>query len=138
MIFPAWLRVYGFQSWRGDCPLEEAEQATFFNQLRLKHPDTWGRLALHPKNESKRRGAQFRQLARDKALGLSPGASDIIIPGAPAFVCEMKRRDHTKSSWQPWQLHYLAAAKDAGCFVCVALGWSAAMEAFGEWLDLQS
>lgn len=138
MKFDAWLKVYGDKSFRGDCPLEGAEQVTFFNRIRAAHPETWGRLALHPKNEEKRSGRQFAQLARDKAMGLSPGASDIVIPGCPSFVCEMKRRDHTKSSWQPGQLSYIESAQNAGSFACVALGCDAAWEAFKEWEALQT
>lgn len=133
MIFPDWLPIYGDRSFRGECPLESAEQATFFQQLRKAYPDSYGLLALHPKNEGKRSGAQFQQLARDKALGLSPGAADIVIPGSPTLILEVKRRDHTKSSWQAGQLPYLEAAMKAGCFVGVALGWEAAWEAFKEW-----
>ena len=135
MKFPQWLKVYGDTSYRGDCPQESAEQITFFGQLRARYPDTLGVLALHPKNEEKRKGRQFQQLARDKAMGLAPGASDIKIPGGPAFVCEMKRQDHTKSKWQDDQLEYLEAAHNAGAFACVALGWEAAMEAVEDWLE---
>lgn len=134
MKFPDFLRVYGDVSFRGDCPKETAEQVTFFRELRKKYPDTVGALAVHPKNEEKRTGRQFAKLAMDKAMGLTPGASDIIIPGATAFVCEMKRKDHTLSKWQPGQLPYLEAAQAQGCFVCVALGWEAAMRAVEEWL----
>lgn len=133
MKFPDFLRVYGDTSFRGNCPPESAEQITFFSQLRKRYPDTWGKLALHPKNEEKRSGKQFQQLARDKAMGLSPGASDIVIP--MGFCCEMKRADHTKSKWQKGQQDYLKAVHDAGGFACVALGWEAAMEAFEEWLE---
>lgn len=135
MKFPPWLRVFGDQKYRGDCPLEELEQITFFNWLRREYPDSYGRIALHPKNEQKRRGRQFRALEKDKLLGMAPGAADIIIPGAPAFVCEVKRRDHTKSAWQPDQLPYLEASQVAGAFVCVALGSDAARAAFLDWLD---
>jgi hypothetical protein len=69
---------------------------------------------------------------------MTEGASDIIIPGCPAFVCELKRRDHTKSKWQDGQLEYLETAQKAGAFVCVALGADAAMEAFEEWLKSQA
>lgn len=133
MKIPEWLPVYGDISFRGACPKESAEQITFFSQIRSQWPDSIGVLALHPKNEEKRKGKDFYRLARDKAMGLSPGASDIVIPGSPAFVCEMKRRDHTKSSWQPGQLEYLEAAHKQGAFVCVALGWEAAMEAVKDW-----
>lgn len=136
MKFPEWLTVYGAQDYRGECPLEEAEQATFFAQLRKLHPDTYGRIALHPKNEGKRKGAQFQQLAIDKALGLAPGAPDVVIPGSPTLLIEIKRRDHTKSSWQAGQLPYLEAAQSAGSMVTVALGWEAAMAAFENWRKL--
>ena len=136
MKFPEWLDVYGDTQFRGDCPQEGAEQITFFGMLRAEYPDTLGVLALHPKNEEKRQGKQFRQLDRDKAMGLSPGASDIIIPGNPAFVCEMKRQDHTKSQWKKGQQEYLWAAKSQGAFTAVALGWEAALRAVKEWQRL--
>lgn len=136
MKMPPWLRVYGDTAFRGDCPPESAEQITFFNRLRANYPDTYGRIALHPKNEEKRSGRQFAQLARDKAMGLSLGASDIVIP--LGFCCEMKRQDHTKSKWQPGQIEYLKVVHNAGGFACVALGWEAAWEAFKEWEALQN
>ena len=132
MQFPEWLKVYGDTSYRGDCPPESAEQITFFAELRRRYPDTYGKLALHPKNEERRKGKQFNRLAMDKALGMTPGASDIIIP--LGFACEMKRQDNTKSKWQPGQLEYLKAVHDAGGFACVALGWKGAWEAFEAWL----
>lgn len=73
--------------------------------------------------------------AKHKAEGMVSGASDIIIPGSPSFVCEMKRRDHTKSSLAPEQVEYLRAAKKTGAFVCIALGCDAAWGAFGEYLE---
>lgn len=137
MKIPDWLPCYGDRNYRGECPKEGAEQVTFFNKLRKEYPETWGRLAIHPKNEEKRSGPKFRQLERDKAMGLSTGASDIIIPGKPSFVCEMKRKDHTQSKWEPDQLPYLEAAHKVGSFACVALGWEGAWQAFEEWLKLQ-
>lgn len=138
MIFPDWLPVFGDRSFRGECPKEAAEQATFFNQLRKEYPDSWGLLALHPKNEEKRKGAQFHRLKMDKAMGFATGASDVIIPGAPALVLEIKRRDHTKSKWESDQLPYLEASHKAGAFVGVALGWEGAWQAFNEWLMIHA
>lgn len=132
MKMPEWLKVYGDTSYRGNCPPESAEQITFFSTLRAHYPETWGKLAIHPKNEEKRSGKQFNQLSRDKAMGLSPGASDIVIP--LGFCCELKRQDHTKSQWQKGQIEYLKIVHDSGGFACVALGWEAAWEAFSEWL----
>ena len=131
MQFPDWLTVYGSRRYRGDCPPESAEQVTFFNHLRRQYPNTWGVIAMHPRNEGKRR---HQQTARQKAEGMTPGASDIIIPGASTFVCELKRMDHTKSKWEVDQLMYLEQCRDAGAFVCVALGWEAAMRAVDAWI----
>ena len=125
--------IYGDQKWRGKCPKEELEQVTFFNRLRREYPGTYGLIALHPRNEQQLRGSQHRILMQQKAEGMAPGASDIVIPGSPAFVCEMKRKDHTLSSWQDGQVEYLAAAQAAGAFACLALGWEAAWSAFIQW-----
>jgi len=133
MKFPEFLIVYGDVNFRGPCPPESAEQITFFRKLRDEYPDTYGLMAIHPKNEGKRKGGQFQQLAMDKAMGLSPGAPDIVIP--LGFCAEMKRQDHTKSKWQPGQVEYLKAVHDAGGFACVALGWEAAMEALEDWIS---
>ena len=127
MKFPTWLKVYGDADYRGECPSETLEAITFFAQLRREYPDTYGLIATHIRNEGKR---SWEQVARQKAEGMTKGAPDIIIPTRRAFVCEMKRRDHTKSKWQPMQLEYLKTAHDAGAFVCVALGYDAAYSAF--------
>ncbi len=126
--------VFGDTTFRGDCPQEAMEQITFFNRIRRDHPLTWGRLALHPRNEGLKSAGQFQTVMRHKAEGMTPGAADVIIPGAPTFVCEIKRRDHTKSAWQDGQIEYLSAAHAAGSFACVALGVDGAWGAFGEWL----
>ena len=76
MKFEPWLKVYGNTAYRDPCPPESAEQITFFAELRRRYPDTYGKLALHPKNEAKRKGKQFNGLAIDKALGMVPGAPD--------------------------------------------------------------
>lgn len=132
---PPGVRVYG-GDFRGPCPVEAMEQATFFNRIRRDYPDAWGALAMHPRNEQLLRGGQFGAVARHRAEGMTKGAADIIVPGAPAFVCELKRQDRTKSAWQDGQREYLAAAAGAGCFACVAFGWQEAWRAFGEWLDV--
>jgi hypothetical protein len=134
MIIPDWLKCYGDQSFRGECPLEVAEQVAFFSEIRRCYPQTLGLIALHPKNEQKRKGKQFNTLSSDKAKGFCKSASDIIIPGCPAFICELKRVDHTKSKWQEGQIEYLEAAKNNGAFVCVALGAKAALEALADWM----
>lgn len=135
MKFPADIPVYGDQSFRGKCPAETLEQVTFFNRIRREHPDMWGLLALHPRNEGRRTSYE---VMRDKAEGMTTGACDIVIPGAPAFVCELKRRDHTQSTIHKEQVAYLEAASRAGCFTCIALGVDAAWEAFNEYLARRS
>lgn len=132
---PAGVRVFGDVKWRGKCVAEIVEQISFFSKLRAECPTTFGMLAIHPRNEQLLRGGQFRAVARHKAEGMTPGASDIVIPGRVSFVCELKRRDHTKSKWQDGQIEYLTAAADAGAFACVALGAAAAWEAFEVWRD---
>ena len=126
MRFPKWISVFGSQDYRGECPQELAEQITFFQWLRLQHPELH-RIAVHPRNEGERTYHQARMQRLEGSL--NSGASDVIIPAGRAFVCEMKRQDHTQSRWQKGQLEYLEAAHNAGAFVCVALGADAAMEA---------
>lgn len=127
-------RVYGDLTFRGKCPKEDLEQITFFNRLRSQYPETYGRLAIHPRNEASLRGGQFTTVAKMKAEGMTPGASDIIIPGGPSFVCEMKRRDPTQSQWQDGQISYLTAAHNLGAFTCVAFGCDAAWSALQDYL----
>lgn len=134
MILPPDIPVYGDISFRGKCPPEHIEQASFFSKLKREYPDSWGLIALHPRNEGQLINGQFSSLAQHKAEGMAVGAADIVIPARVAFVCELKRADHTKSKWQDGQLPYLRASKEAGAFACVALGAMAAWQAFQEWL----
>lgn len=134
MKFPDKVRVYGNLSFRGKCPLEDVEQISFFNKLRREYPDSYGLIAIHPRNEGLLVKGQFAAINKHRLEGMSAGASDIVIPGAPSFVCEMKRQDHTKSAWQDGQVSYLQASAAAGSFACVALGAAAAWQAFQEWV----
>lgn len=136
MKFPPDIPVYGDPKWRGKCPRESHEQISFFNQIRRVYPETWGRLAVHIRNEDGSAGA--RQVNRMKMEGLTTGASDIQIPGNPGFVCEMKRLDHTQSTISDDQVKYLIAAQDAGAFACIALGAVGAWTAFEDWLTVQN
>jgi hypothetical protein len=121
--------VYG-GDYRGACPVESAEQITMINYIRDICPNV-----IHPRNEGKR---HHNQTTKQKAEGLTTGASDIIIPGKPAFVCELKRKDKTKSKVSPDQVDYLAESIKLGAFCCIAYGHEAAIEAFNEWLELAS
>lgn len=131
MKIPAGIPAFGDLKFRDKkCPKEVAEQVTFFNQLRAAYPDTYGLIAVHNRNEGKK---TIHQVAREKAEGMATGAPDIMIPGNPAFLCELKRKDHTLSALQPGQEPYLRAAEACGAYVCIAFGWEAAMEAFNHW-----
>lgn len=134
MKFPSWLPVYGDQAFRSKCPLEHVEQASIINRIRREYPETWGRLVLHPRNEGLKQGGQFSTVLKHKAEGMAVGASDVVIPASPSFVCEVKRQNHTLSHWQDGQIEYLEAAASAGSFACVALGAVAAWEAFEAWI----
>jgi len=133
--------IYGDVSWRGKCPPEHVEQASFFSKLRRDQPDTFGLIALHPRNEGLKSAGQFSSVVKHQIEGMAKGAADIVIPGLSgcrrygAFVCELKRQDHTLSKWEQGQQEYLAACAAVGAFACVALGAAAAWGAFMEWAN---
>lgn len=123
-------KVYGDLSSRGKCISEDAVHIAFVAWIRHNHQSE-ALLLLHPKNEGKRTP---QQVAMDKKMGsITKGASDIIIPGNPAFVCELKKDDPTKCHWQPGQEDYLNIAHEHGAFACVAFGLNAAKDAFIDW-----
>lgn len=130
MRLPKDIPIWGNVEYRGPCPKETLEQVTFFARLRRDYPSSYGLLALHPRNEGKR---THLQAAKEKSEGMTTGATDIVIPAAQPFVCELKRRDHTVSSIAEEQLAYLRAAQAAGAYACIALGVDAAWEAFQHW-----
>lgn len=127
--------VYGDTSFRGKCPTESFEQVSFFNWIRTNYPDTYGKLAVHIRNEDGR--ASGRQVKRMKLEGMTKGASDIIVPGNPTLLIEMKRKDPTQSRLSEEQEDYLAVAIHSGCFACVALGAEGARLAFMDWIASQ-
>ncbi len=134
MKIPPHIKTYGDMDFRGECALEDAELITFFNQLRMRYP-VLAQVAIHPDNEGLVFGTGFNNHTRQKAKGaIRNGAADIIIVGCPSFVCELKRKDHTKSRWQDGQLEFLEASQKRGAFVCVALGYEAALQAVDYWV----
>ena len=134
MKIPNWLKTYGDTSYRGDCPLEDAELMTFFNELNRLHPHL-ALVAIHPDNEGLVLGSGHHHHIKQKAKGaIKKGAADIVICGNPTFVCEMKRQDHTKSRWQDGQLEFLEYSLKNGAFVCIALGYESALEAVKDWI----
>lgn len=108
--------------------------ATFFNLLRCQYPRHY-KIAIHVRNEGKRTHGQIARIRHEG--GFVKGAADIIIPGAPTFVCEMKSRSRS-ARLSKEQVEYLTAAREAGAFACVALGHQAAWEAVQAWIGVQA
>lgn len=127
-------KVYGDLSFRGKCFDEDTEVMAIVNQVRLKYPDV---IVLHIKNEGPRKGKDFRQLDKDKAMGFIQGASDLVFYGNPTLVMEVKIKDHTKARWKPNQEEFLHRAERNGCMAVVALGAVAGLEAVEDWLKLR-
>lgn len=137
MILPPEIPIFGDTKWRGKCPRESVEQVSWFNKIRQEFPDTWGLLAVHVRNEGLLQNGQFSAVRKHKLEGMVTGCVDIMIPGNPCMVMEMKRQDHTQSKLTDEQLAYLIAAQNAGAFACIALGAVAAWGAFLEWRGMQ-
>lgn len=133
---PPIIRLYGDTTFRGKCPTENIEQVSIVNHIRKSYPDTWGLLVFHPRNEGLKERGQFSAVMKHNAEGMTKGAPDIIIPGAPSFVCEIKRQNHILSKLEDEQVRYLKVAAELGAFACVALGAVAAWEAFETWRNL--
>lgn len=133
---PSEIKIYGGIAYRDKkCPTESLEQITFISIIRREYPD-YGAILIHPKNEGRLVNGQFDAISKDKAMGMTKGASDIIIPGRTSFVCELKRRDITLSKIDDDQIDYLLAAQRCGSFSCIALGYEAALEAFNDWKSI--
>ena len=126
---PPHIPVFGDTTFRGDCPLETAEQVSFLCMLKAEFPEL-SAIAVHVRNEGKR---SKRQGYQHKQEGMNTGASDIVIPCCPPILIELKRRDHTKSSTSDKQLNYLVNSQGPGAFACYALGAAGAMEAVRAW-----
>ncbi len=111
--------------YRGACPRETVEPVTGINVISKEFPQV-----THIRNEGKRTHSQE---SRHKAEGMVVGASDIVLPGCPAFVCELKRKDKTKSRVSKEQIDYLEACAASGAFACIAYGHEEALRAFNDW-----
>lgn len=133
MKLPPHIPLYGDPTYRGKCPIEAVEQASAVNRIRQLYPDTFGALVFHPRNEQQLRGGQHSAMIKHKAEGLTAGVSDLVIPGAPCLVVEIKRKNPQLSKISPEQIAYLETAQRMGAFVAVALGAVAAIEAFDIW-----
>lgn len=124
------IEIIGDVTFRGKCAVEDAELITFRNQLEIRYPQ-YAAVMLHPKNEGQR---HKHQADAERAKGaLNTGACDIVLPGFPTLLIEMKRRDVTQSEITTDQLDYIDAAERVGCWACIALGWENAMLAVDKW-----
>lgn len=131
----AGIEVVGDTSYRNPkCSMEDAELVTFIAEWN-RDPDLCRIPVLHIPNEKKRRSKQdFAELKKQKLKGaFVPGASDIIAVGFPTLVIELKRADHTVSSIEQDQIDFLTKAQNADAWVCVALGYKAALQFAREW-----
>lgn len=127
--------TYGNPEYRGKCPKETAEQVTCINWVKAQYPQTYGKLIFHPKLDGKK---SFQQIAKEKMEGVIAGVPDIVVPARVTGLFEIKRKDPTQSKWQAGQQPYLLTAKEQGAWVCVCLGHEAFMEAFKEWVAINS
>ena len=136
-LIPQGIRIYGDINYRDkQCPKESIEQITFINWVRRSYPDTHGRTIFHAKNEAKLINGQFSAIDKDRAMGMVKGCADIHDHGSPSLCMEVKRKDHTKSKIETEQIDYLLAAQNNGAFVCICLGYEAAIDAFIYWKSL--
>ena len=120
--------IFGNTKFRGACPLEAKDAEKFVREVR-KNP-TYGMLVTHIRNEGK---STVQAKMRMKRQGMTKGASDIIIPTAIPFVCEMKRANVKKSEISAEQKFYLKNAIANGSFACVTLGYKGAIDALVAW-----
>jgi hypothetical protein len=124
MKIPTEIPVYG-KADKFDAASESQHAMTFFAKLRREYP-AYGAIATHIRNEGKR---SMQQVQKQKAEGLTTGTADIIIPANPPFVCELKSRS-PRATISNEQIDYLLQAQKMGAFVCVAIGFEGAIEAF--------
>ena len=133
MKTPAWLPKFGDLPKSTSNPAEDYVLSSLISRIRNDYPSTYGLVAFHVKNESKRTTGQIRA---DKAKGLTKGVSDLIVIGNPTLCMEIKKDNSCR--FEDWQLEFLQQAQKQGAFVCLAVGYQGAKDAFKHWLKLQS
>jgi len=132
LIVKSGIEVVGDVSFRGDCPLEDADLITLIQKIRREYPmfDP-----IHVKNEKKRKGKQFIELANERKKGsIITGWVDICVPGFPTLFIELKRQDPTQSDITSDQIDFLVRQQAVDCWCFVALGWEAGWQCFMKWL----
>lgn len=122
-------KIYGAAD-MDKAPSESAEMATFFNKL----PPHIKSVAIHVRNEGIRDARLISKMRLEG--GFVKGCPDIIVPGCPTLLIEMKSRSKT-SKISDEQVKYLERASDLGAMSCICYGWEAAMQALKDWEALQ-
>ena len=133
MKTPIWLPKFGDLPKSTSNPAEDYVLSSLISRIRNDYPSTYGLVAFHVKNESKRTTGQIRA---DKAKGLTRGVSDLIVVGNPTLCMEIKKDNSCR--FEDGQLEFLQQAQKQGAFVCLAIGYQGAKDAFEYWLKLQS
>ena len=133
MKTPAWLPKFGDLPKSTSNPAEDYVLSSLISRIRNDYPLSYGLVAFHVKNESKRTTGQIRA---DKAKGLTRGVSDLIVIGNPTLCMEIKKDNSCR--FEGGQLEFLQQAQKQGAFVCLAVGYQGAKDAFEHWLKLQS
>lgn len=140
------VEIVGDPSYRGDCPLEDSDLASFFAWVRYNYPQ-YESLIFHCETEFNPTSASsYAYHTKSKAKGRLDGIADIVcLPvssGAPAFLCELKRLDISKSLASKkrkehfeTQLLLLSSQKSFGSIAIVALGLEAAKAAFIKYME---
>ena len=133
MKTPTWLPKFGDLPKSTSNPAEDYVLSSLISRIRNDYPSTYGLVAFHVKNESKRTTGQIRA---DKAKGLARGVSDLIVVGNPTLCMEIKKDNSCR--FEDGQLEFLQQAQKQGAFVCLVIGYQGAKDAFEHWLKLQS
>ena len=133
MKTPTWLPKFGDLPKSTLNPAEDYVLSSLISRIRNDYPSSYGLVAFHVKNESKRTTGQIRA---DKAKGLTKGVSDLIVIGNPTLCMEIKKDNSCRFEYG--QLEFLQQAQNQGAFVCLAIGHQGAKDAFEYWLKLQS
>ena len=129
---PHWLPVFSDLPKATTNPAEDYVLSSLISRIRTLYPDTYGLVAFHVKNESKRTQGQIKA---DKIKGLTKGVSDLIVIGNPTLCMEIKKDNSCR--FESGQLEFLQQAQKGGAFVCLAIGYDGAKAAFEHWLTLQ-
>lgn len=133
MKTPSWLPKFGDLPRAKDNPAEDYVLSSLISRIRKDYPSSYGLVAFHVKNESRRTMGQIRA---DKAKGLTKGVSDLVVIGNPTLCMEIKKDN--SCCFEDGQLEFLQQAQKGGAFVCLVIGYQGAKDAFEYWLKLQS